>query len=71
MKPIYQETVSVIASDLNNTAWCELYELWQRASAMGENPLIIAELDRLIRETKKLHDDIMKLAKFYPPEVGG
>lgn len=69
MKPIYQETVSVIASDLTTTTWTELYELWQRATAIGENPLVIAELDRLLRQVKMLHDDIMKLTKFYPPEV--
>jgi hypothetical protein len=69
MKPIFNESVTVIASDLQNTAWTELFELWQRATALGEHPSIVAELARLIGETKKLHDDILKLAKYFPPEV--
>lgn len=66
---IYKEMVTVIASDLENTTWSELYELWLKAAQFNESPAITAELNRLIQQTKLLHDDILKLAKYYSPEI--
>lgn len=68
MKPIFKEQVEAAASDLNTTAWSELYDIYRVAKALEEDPVILNELTYLISEMQRLHVRIMNLAKFFPKE---
>jgi hypothetical protein len=67
--PVFKESVEVIASDLQNTTWIELYELWQKLYLQQAPKDVLDAVSQMVTDAASLHERIQRLAEYFPREL--